>query len=266
MKNLIKAQLYQLRRKKFTGFVFLFVLLLILINLWADGNFGEGITASEYLAVDGFFVLLFSLIFIIHYTGEVCAADFMDKTANYEVMGGYTRADVYVSRVFLSLAGGCVGAILLWAIPVIVAVVLWGWGNTLVFSDMLCRYLVALFCVMRLICEFVFLSCLVKNSYIILAIGAFISFAGGTYISVAAQISAGVLGQHASVLLSLTNLFELFNLESFRTYSLVNLKSHIIYDASLAMGDAALSLGASLGIGVFFLWLGYSYFCRDDFS
>lgn len=258
MKNIIRAQLYQMRRRKFIGIVFVVIFIMIGFNFAADSEFGKGITASEYFVTDGILVLIMSLIYALFFTGEVCGGDFMDKTINYEVLGGCTRKTIYASRVLLSLAGGCTGTVLLWTAPLAVGTFIWGWGDTLPFPDMLCRFLLALFPLMRLICEFVFFSCIVKNSYIVMGVG--------TFLSLASQSLEAFSGKYPFAFLGFTNLYRLFSLEAFRVYTLNDLRFYIIYETELSASHVIQTIGMSCGAGVLFLWLGYLYFCRDDLN
>lgn len=258
MKNIIRAQLYQMRRRKFIGIMFVLIFLMIAINFIADSEFGKGITASGYFVTDGILVLMMSMIYVLFLTGEICGGDFMDKTINYEVLGGYTRKTIYASRVLLSLAGGCISAILLWTAPLAAATVIWGWGDTLAFPDMLCRFLLALFPLMRLICEFIFFSCIVKNSNIVMGVGSFLSLAS--------QSLEAFSGKYPFALLGFTNLYKLFKPEFFQVYSVTDFHLYMVYETQLSVSHVIETIGMSCGAGVLFLWLGYIYFCRDDLN
>ena len=95
MKNLIKAQLYQLKKNRILILIFL-----ALCIMQVSGSAGEmayqnwELSAGGYLAANGLSILSPVILIVTLVTAEVCGADFMDKTGNYELMAGYRRKDI----------------------------------------------------------------------------------------------------------------------------------------------------------------------------
>lgn len=259
MINIMRAQLYQLKRTGLIGIVFVCVLIMQITTLIGEMNFLDStITAGKYVAENGTAVAFVSLIFALVFTGEVCGADFVDKTTNYELMGGHLRKEVYFGRAMISLCIGTIGALILNALPVVIAYILGGWGSEVSFLDIFFRYLLSVFPVVRIICEFIFLSYIVKNAYIVMAGGVVISLVGSGWTEMFPNGSPKYTG--------MGNLSEIFDLPFWGTYTLVGEKNIVVYDAALSAGDVADTILSSVIFGGMFLLLGYLYFKKDDLN
>lgn len=255
MKRLIRAQVYQLCRKKSTAGVFLGILGLLLFELLSEMTLFRGkLTADDFFVSYQSIFMSFSMIVAFCYVAEICVGDFIDKTLNYEVMGGYTRKTVYFSRVLLGLAVSTIAVVCMWGILFGVALAYGGWGNQVGLSQMIARWLLMLFPFWRILCEFIFFSFLVKNVYVVMAVG-----------TVIALMSDGLSSLHCfSYALGFTNLNRLSHMLYFGVYTMSDNKAYYLYDASLTTGEVFGTIGASVGFGLLFLLLGYVYFHKDD--
>ncbi|MCM1288231.1 MAG: ABC transporter permease [Clostridium sp.] len=260
MKHIIKAQLYQIRKTKFSFLIFIAIAFMNLIMYFGELDYENyKMSAGKYIADMSVDMLSTAVIFAIVFTGYVCGGDFIDKTSNYELMSGHTRRQVYFARAIVSIIVGTIGTAILAILPIIFGSVGYGWGTELAVGEVLRRFGLAMLVVMRMICEFVFLTYVVKNPYI--------TMAGGYMVFMLAQlISEGMLNGD-SVFLGVTCFNKLGSFESWYTYSLGNTTDMImIYDATLSAGDIASVVVSSIGIGSLFLWLGYQFFAKDDMN
>ncbi|MDD6069790.1 MAG: hypothetical protein PUC12_03115 [Clostridiales bacterium] len=259
MINIMKAQLYQLKRTRLIYIVFVCVLIIQFTTMMGEMDFlNSTITAGKYVAENGTAVAFVSLIFALVFTGEVCGADFGDKTTNYELMGGHLRKEVYFSRAILSLGIGTGGALILNAFPVVIACILGDWGNEVRLLDIFLRYLLSVFSIARIICEFIFLSYIIKNAYIVMATGVVISLAGSGWSEMFPNGSPQYTG--------MGSLSEIFNIPCWATYTLVGEKNIVVYDAALSARNVAGTILSSVLFGGLFLLLGYLYFKKDDLN
>lgn len=259
MRNIMKAQLYQLRRNKLIYIVFVVLVIMQCTTLMGEIGFSTDIIpAGDYMAENGFAVMSIALLFATVLTGDICGADFVDKTTNYELMSGHLRKEVYFGRAILSIVIGTVGVILLNLLPLVIAYLLGGWGENLDFGGVMLRYLLALFPIMRLLCEFVFLSYVIKNAYIVMAIGVAVSLVGSVWVEIFCKGNAFLLG--------FGNLYKLFEFTSWKTFTLVGEKEILIYDATLSTGEIMGTVFLSLLAGGLFLVLGYVFFAKDDLN
>ncbi|MBQ9140252.1 MAG: hypothetical protein IJX63_00470 [Lachnospiraceae bacterium] len=263
MKNIMKAQLYQLLRSSILYKTFLcLVVFQIMVFVVARHSVlemeGRAFSAGNSLADGGYIVMCFALVFAIIATAHICGADFVDKTTNYELLTGHLRKEVYFGRALLSMLVGLAGAALLIIIPIAWLCIMDGWGSEMDFGKALLRLLLCIFPIWRMICEFVFLTYVVKNPYLVMIAGTLVSIYSGGIMPMLTTGNMGVLG--------LGSLSQLMNFTAWRTFALVGEKEITIYDASLTAGDMIGTILLSVVIGSLFLWLGYVFFKKDDLN
>lgn len=111
MKGIIKAQFFQIIRDKVVrGMLFVALtmqVLIVMLPIWLDNE--SVTTAGEFFATQDGVTISFPMFFLIVVTGQICGADFLDKTHNYELMIGHRRHEVYLGRVIPALLVGGVG-------------------------------------------------------------------------------------------------------------------------------------------------------------
>lgn len=260
MKNIVKAQFFQIRRDKVIKYIIAVTLLMqvlvAMLPIWLGTV--EPTPAGEFFATNGSATSTFTLFFLILVTAQICGADFLDKTHNYELMTGHRRYEVYLGRVIAAAVVGGVGALFFTILPVGIYAVLYGWGPKVAFSQVLFRWLLMLLVYLRMVCEFAFLTFLVKNPYVVMGLGYVVfmfsmMLASGTTISV------------NSVFLGITNLTLLGMVSKWATYGLGG-DLNYIFDASLSAGTIWGTVVASVGVGVAALYLGYVFFKNDDMN
>ena len=255
MKNLIKAQLYQLKKNRILILIFL-----ALCIMQVSGSAGEmayqnwELSAGGYLAANGLSVLSPVILIVTLVTAEVCGADFMDKTGNYELMAGYRRKDIFFSRTVLSVLLSLPAMYLLLLVWAVAAIALGGWGNELFPEAVLVRMVLLIFPIFRLICEFIFLSYVIKNQYIVMGCGLFL-FMGNAVLSIP---------EHVRMFSSIGSIHELVNFSSWATFRLVDEKEIRIYESAISSFDALGIAVISVLAGILFLWLGYQFYKKDD--
>lgn len=264
MKQIMKAQLYQLRKTRLIGVIFILLCLIECTQMFGELNFANGgsagatILTGDYVAANGITVVTFALMFAFVFTALVCGGDFMDKTTNYELMSGHERKDVYFGRAVISIIGGTVGTMLICAFPVLVGSMAGRWGDCVSFGSVFVRYLLSAFPIARMICEVVFLTFLVKNAYIVMTVGIMTALCG-------AMVPA-LFPEGAAAFLGLTGIAKLYDFSAWSTYTLVGQRSIVVYDATLKAGELLPIVLASVVFGGMFLWMGYWFFKKDDLN
>lgn len=260
MKNIIKAQLYQLKKEKMIYIIFAIVLLLECttmageMDLAGSAETGGGVYAARM----GVYIMSIALMFGTMLTGLVCCSDFMDKTVNYEIMGGHERRNAFFGRAAVSLAMGTVGTMIISAVPVILCTMLYGWGDSIDFGSIFVRWLLSVFPVLRLICEMVFLSCLIRNAYAVMGIAFFVSLAGDSIVQ--------LMGNGSIHFLALGSLKAVFDCSPWVTGALSGEKEIILYDSAVHAEAVVPAVAFSVVFGIFFLYLGYRIFAKDDLN
>lgn len=260
MKNILRAELYQLVRTKL--FYLLFV---VTAGLQAMGLIGyiinakeEELSASAYLASAGGGIYFYPILFIGVTVGLLCGMDYNDKTANYELMGGYLRKEIYISHMIPAVLIGAVGAVILSEIPGIVMAAVYGWGECIPLSGYVFRQLLALLPYLRIAGEIVCITYIIRNGYLTIVFGFLISIFGA--------ILPDIAKSSKSVLLGITNLQLVGDYKGWSTYDVLNISSDRIYaySADLTAQSVLLTIASSVLFGGLCLFIGYWFFRQDD--
>ncbi|MBQ7980252.1 MAG: ABC transporter permease subunit, partial [Oscillospiraceae bacterium] len=258
-KNIIKSQLYQLRKESLVWIVFVGLLLMPLGNIFLQGELTlEGNYPTQaMLAENGAFFTLMPLMFLFTLVGFVCCGDFIDKTSNYELMTGHKRIEVYFGRVIPCLIVGVIGFAVMTALPLIVNTAMHGWGTKLDVGEIVLRYTLLIFPAVRILCTAIFIAFIAKNPYALMIVGYFAFMLGG--------VGATMLKLGESPILGITNMNMLCIFDSWATYGLEG-NMNYIYDASLSAGEITGTIVVSIIASAVFLYLGYVFFHKDDLN
>ncbi len=255
MKDMIRSQLYELRKNRLLYICF-GLLLLMQFTIWGgETNYQIRFPLGDYLAQNIIFLVLLGAGFACCVVGIVCGNNFMDKTIYYEIMGRYTRWEVYLSRVLVSLFIGLTGAFLLMLVPVMVLGNMGSMGEILTVWDVLARIGLTMFPIGRLICEMVCLTMLVHIAYVPMLIGFLIAVTGEVFVS-------GIF--HAGGLSALGSIRDLVDFSVWNTYSLAGSRQILVYDTTISMHSVVRGTVCSVVFGVIFFVLGYVFFHKDD--
>ncbi len=254
MKNVIKSQLYQLRHEPLCFIVTLLVVIAYLFLAWLDSMAdGTKTSAVVYFFSSGAIAVCFSLIPVLMLVGQVCCGDFGDKTANYELMSGHKRSEVYLGRAVVCILLCTALAMVMTALPAIFKGILDGFGDEMPLTDVLVRYLLIGIVIARIVCECVCISFMVKNKYISMVLG---------YIIAMLRLS-GLMAGNTTPLLGITNLNMLYNIDIWYTYG-IDYSMNYVYDAALQPVQIISTIAVSLAVSAAMLWLGYVFFKNDD--
>lgn len=262
MRGIIKAQFFQIVRDKVIRGMFAVALLMqvlvVMLPIWLDSE--TVTTAGEFFATQEGVTISFPIFFLIVATGQICGADFLDKTQNYELMIGHRRRDVFLGRVIPALLVGGVGALFLTILPVGIYAALYGWGTKVALSQVLLRWMLMLPPYLRMVCEFAFLTFLIKNPYVVMGLG-YVVFMISTMMS---SMTTNVV-EIGSMVLGINNLSLLLAVSKWETYGLGG-DTNYIFDASLRGGIVWGTILFSLMMGLAALYLGYVFFQNDDMN
>lgn len=258
MKNIVKSQFYQIVREKIIWYMLVVALLMqtimFMLPIWLENE--EATSAGEFFADQGYALIFFPVFFLVVAVGQICGIDFLDKTNHYEVLGGHRRYEVYLGRVIPALLVGGLGGLLLTLLPVVLYTVMFGWGTKIPLGAVVLRFIILLFPFLRLVCEFVFITFLVKNPYVMMGVGytVFIAAMGLTEILNAFNAFLGI-----------TNMMQLLVVDKWITFGLGG-DLNYIYEPPLSAGVIVQTILASVVFGVGSLYLGYVYFKNNDLN
>ena len=259
MKNIIKTQLIQIRKDRICRFIFIgilvvmFAIVWMLVDMMAEGP--QEVTGGKQAVILISMTTVLAQFFMYLFTAQACGIDFMDKTMNYEILSGHTRREVFFGRVIPTLIIGTVGTMFLIALPIVAEVILMGgWGDKVNFTDMLLRYLLMAFPIARIICEFILLTFIIKNPYIVMGI---------SYVAcIILGMNVPATRDHCFVL-GMTNINKITAIEQWTSFGLGG-DLHYIYETGLSADFVVPTILVSVIIGGIALLLGYTFFKNDD--
>ena len=264
MKNIMKAQLLPLKKDRICRFIFIGILVVMcmLVYMLADMALSNSGRNSNYLPTGGEQAIIMmtmttvlSQFFMYLFTAQACGVDFTDKTMNYEIMAGHTRREVYFGRVIPTIIIGTVGTMLLMVLPIVADVIIMGgWGDKVNFTDILLRHLLMIFPIARVICEFIFLTFIIKNPYIVMGI---------SYVAcILLGMNVPTTTDHCFVL-GMTNINAIAVINEWQSFGLGG-DLHYIYETGLSADFVIPTIIVSVIIGAIALLLGYTFFKNDD--
>lgn len=264
MLDIIRSQLYLLKKRSLMTTVFICVLMFavtiyaanIIITLPENDKPGAGSFAVSLASS----VSNAAVIFLALNTAYICCRDFSDKTANYEILMGHTRRDVYFGRYITVLISGIIGSFIIMLTPPLIASLVFGWGNDVSMSGVLFRYMLLIFPVIRIVSEMAFLSFAVRKTEYAM-IGCFM-----TYMVTNSMISMGLVHDSGSVLMASSNINGLLSIDTWAVYGMGSDSTHYMYDTGIAGGYIAKTVIFSLICSAVFSFIGYSFFRSDDIS
>lgn len=253
MRNIIKALNYQTRTDNVTYYS---ILLAIFLTIFGMLDFD--MTGSEYVALNGESISLLPVFLILMLGVRILGWDYADKTMNYEILSGHHRREVYFARVIVAhiwCIAFCVGFML---IPVLVFTLINGWGVTMDFGGMTLRFALAIFPMIRIVCQYVLLVFLVKSAYIAWAAGYLLSM----FAMFIPMLFEELMQIKFTYQFANTNLMKLFTFNQSIGY--VNGEDvticHTELDPSMIIG----TIGVSVAVSVICIVLGYIIFKKSD--
>ena len=260
MKNIMKSQFLQLRKDKICYFLFFGIMIVSFIIAFLmtepipdDSRYTGGEEAIFGLSM---FQLL-AQFFLYIFTAQACGIDFMDKTCNYEILAGHTRREVFFGRAIPTIIISTIGTLLLIAAPISAEVFfLGGWGDKVSFTDVLARLLLMAFPITRVTCEFIFLTFIVKNPYVVM---------GASYLLfIILGMNIPVTPEHYFIL-GISNINAITQIDMWQSFNLSG-KMFYIYETELSAELVIPTILVSVIVGGIALLLGYTFFKNDDMN
>lgn len=259
MKDLIKAQLYQILRSKPFYYIIFGIMAFQGLDIIGSIN-GDGITSiSMYIVQYCGTVFTTSAIAACLVAVYIVGGDINDKTANYEILSGHTRREIFIAKAVLGVICGSIAYVLTIIIPICIGNMVVGYGDMVSIDDICVRVALSTLVTIRIICAFICLTYIIKNYLITMAVSVF-------YFMVLPVLCMYMEGAN-SLILGLTSYNKLSDLVSWMTYTIdanVNIQEIIIYDASVSANVIIGVIASSVIATIIALIIGYSFFKRDD--
>lgn len=255
MKNIIKSQLFQLKKDRFSillsvAFIAVMLALMATTIMVPDDKFSK--TGSVHFCNMIQQYMMFTAFFVMIITPHLCGSDFRDKTNYYELMSGHTRFEVFFGRVIVTAVYTLILSMIMVMFPVIVETIRNGWGAKISVRDAVMVYALFVFPCLRIICEFIFLSFVIRNPYIVMIIGYLIFMLAGSLMP-----TGYILGLSNINLLATIDIWAIYGLDQSINY---------IYETTVNSETVVFTIISSLIAGAGSLFHGYTFFKKDDLN
>ncbi len=262
MWNIIKSQNYQIKGDTSVIVGFIVCLCLPILAQISNESGMDDFTGSVFMINDITFIPMIFFLFSLFVVTKACGWDMNDKTMNYELLSGHSRAEVYFGRVVTALAWGIIGGIVVTLGPILVVTAVNGWGDNLVFRDAMFRYFLILVVYLRWISELILLTFIVRNylASAFLGLGMF-----------EAGMICGFLVKEFFNLNSIDNLFagiDMLLLGEFGNSRnvIINGKSVQLFEATVSNATRNNTILVSLIVSIVCIISGYVVFRKRDLS
>lgn len=261
MHNIIKALNYQTRRDNFLIYSILagvYVIAVSLIDYY--GHKFDMLNGGTVVALTGVQMCIsMSVTFTVLLLGtRICGWDYSDKTMNYEILSGHTRKEVYWSRVIVCITWCTCVSLAIIIFPVILFTIINGWGDNMDFGGAALRYLLLIFPIFRIICEFALITFLTGSCYKGMVLGFILSETGMSIYILAEELADFNCGY----LLSMSNIDALFAFNAKLGY--VNGEDIEVFETALEPSLAIGTIIVSLTVGAACLLIGWLVFKKRD--
>ena len=253
MKGIIQSQIYQLKRDVILWGMFLGMVVLTLIQILDYVLFEETALTGGYFAVRMGEMNTNCVIFLIIAAAYIMGQDFVNKTAYYDVLYGYQRAEVFWGRAIPTLLVTVVMSMILLGLIPALTTVIYGWGTVVALPEFLLRCVLYLFLVFRICCEVILLTVVCRELYQVYIIEG-VLYGMGMFLEVK---NPYVFAWSATM--------EVFDFESWDVYH-IDGTTEILYESTISGGTIAMIILSSLGMSVLCLLLARKYFVVKDIS
>lgn len=260
MLNIIKEILRQLRRDLLLwafGAYFAIIMLVLALSGEFDLDACGSLAYGAYVG-DSLTLILPIAAGII--TSRGCGCDLRDKTANYEVLFGKRRYEVYFGRFFASLIFVFILTAVITLLPILFLTVKNGWGGSLAADKALTIFGMLFPILFRAVCFYTALSFLASHDIVPMII----ALIGSGLLMVSAAIMAEMdypLTWHTAV----TDLMRLLDFSNTGS-SFFKGRDITVYKVDLPVKLIVRMLLTSFGIGSAWLFGGYAIFRKRDIS
>lgn len=255
MKNLIKAQLYQLKRNKFILITLAVVMFMQIVQIIGE-VFADKSSFCAFWTVNSTFMLSIAAASAVISAVLCVGGDFHDKTSNYEILNGYTRFEIYASKNICGLAVGTIVYLIDIVLMCSAGVLILGFGTELSVTEVVLRLFLSVFVTIRLICVFILFTFVVKIFWLSMAVASL-------YLLMAAEMVE--MFDTKSYLLGVTVFARLSEFISWTTYTIGDKIEYIlVYGRTIQAGESAAIILSSLGIGALALIIGFFFFKTED--
>ena len=258
MWNTLKATLWQAKRISFLYIGFGYILFSQLMMILPD--YSDLMTGSDLAGMTAESLNIFLPILIGWNTALICGSDLGDKTANYELLFGKKRSEVYFGRFLAALLINLVLIAVYVPVFPLIGTILNGWGGSMTTSAAGMFYVSIFPILFRLVCVYTFITFLAMNA----TVPAAVSFIG-TILCLLSTILLQEVDKKFRLTwqLASTDLMRLLDVSN-TTKGFFEGHDITVYKTTITGSMMLESLAASVVIGIAVLVLGFAVFRKRD--
>lgn len=265
MLNVIRSQIYIIKRDRYMYYSMLFLLFYMLIgcvdgieNLITMKEFSGGMALAQLGEVLGVFLPLIPVLL----SGRICGWDFNDKTLNYEVLYGHPRRDSYWARVIVSTVITLVIGYVLLMAPVAVGCIAGGWGKELPAGEAALRFTLCSILIIRMNAFMAMCTFMTRNCWSGIGLGLLGLLFPAMGAGIGEIFREGIM-EKLSVFFTALASSELLSLEDY-TMGFADDKDIVLITDRLDPDFAVPMVIVSVVLTMIYLIIGYSVFRRSD--
>ena len=266
MLDIMRAQWRTLLRARTLHLINLSLAAVFFIMMFLDSG-GTGETrkpVTDYIAGSLPVFSGFSAIAACLTVAMVSATDFMDKTINYELISGRSRAASFFGRAVPVLIAGPLLAAAVNALPLLLYGMLYGVGDVVPVSEVIRRFLLMLLPNIRLTAFCLMIVFITKNPMSAILVSFFTPVFGMVQSGAASVPMLDKMTAHPFLLAPL-GLCRFGTFDSWYTYDL-NLNQYFTYDSVLSASTVWPILLCAVIMTAVYLLIGYHFFHVDDMA
>ncbi|SEK45660.1 ABC-type transport system involved in multi-copper enzyme maturation, permease component [Ruminococcus sp. YRD2003] len=259
MLNIIKEMLRQTRRDKLLWFGAVYIFIMFATVFTDNGLTSD--TGSSFFGFAMQSVSIITPIILGTMAARICGADLRDKTANYELLFGKKRWEVYFGRFIASLIACFTVMTVIFAVIIALPTALNGWGESLSARNAAAHLALVYPIMFRILCFFTAFTFLCRNdiiAFVVAVVGTGLMF---VFVFAMLNLADIELTWH----LALSDMVHIIDFSN-TTQGFADGRDITVYKAPIETAAAVRSLLASFGIGSFWLFGGYMLFRKRDIS
>lgn len=259
MWNTVKALNYQIRNDIFIVCVLIVGTVMAFLGLLLGNTDIHQLTGSMTLLNLREELLLLLVVITLLLSARISGWDMDDKTINYEVLSGHNRGEVYFGRVIASMFWCITSSMLVALLPILTMSMINGWGVNMKLGDILIRYVLLIFPLFRLVCEFVLLTFILKSCYKAMLIG-WVFFASAM---IGCMVYQELTDKTITTQFAYSNLVWIMGFDNAKL-EYINGEDVPVYLTTVSSSMAFETILVCLLVGTACLWLGYTMFKKQD--
>ncbi len=259
MTNIIKSQNRQLLRDKFTIMTLLVGMIAHIFFMTLNHSGISEMKGGMFTASIFGYIINILMIIILLIGGRAAGWDFSDKTINYEIMSGHSRKEIFAARTFIAMFWCILIYMVLVILPAGIFTIIKGWGVYVSISEVLLRFAISIFPVIRLVCFVVFLTFVMADGFKAMLVGYALLMFGSIGLSIIEELA----DIHLKYGFATSNAASVLDMSNY-VYKMVDNEEQMVLNSTLSAEVMIKTIVISLVVSVVYLLLGYMSFKKKD--